>query len=69
MTANPGPEMFPVRVWFNPVKLWKVTEKMGQAEADELVEHVSLLAEQRDFGALRQYDFVRVGPYRDIRWS
>lgn len=69
MNVTAEPEVFPVRVWFNPVKLWQVTDKLDRSEADALIERVCLLAERGDYAALQQYDFVRIGQYRDIRWS
>ncbi len=69
MNVTVEPEVFPVRVWFNPVKLWRATEKMKPSEADALMERICLLAERKDFAALQQYDFIRVGRYRDIHWS
>ncbi len=69
MNITAEPEVFPLRVWFHPAKLWQATEKMSKAEADALIESLSALAECGDFDALKKYDFIRVGVYRDIQGS
>ena len=58
-----------VRVWFHPAKLWAATERMPPTEVEALMEHLQWLAEKNDVVALRKYDFIRVGEYRDVQWS
>ncbi len=57
-----------VRIWFHPPKLWRATQHMKPAEKAAFIDNVYRLAERRDVAALEKYDFIRIGPYRDVRW-
>ena len=58
------------RIWFNPPKFWAATKNMRKEEAEELVNTLLRMAENRELDRLRQYDFISVGiPERGKRPS
>jgi hypothetical protein len=59
----------PIKIWFNPSRLWRATKDLSPVQAEELMDRISTLCECRDFESLKDYDFIRVGQYHEVRWS
>ncbi|HVZ59490.1 MAG TPA: hypothetical protein VG892_01785 [Terriglobales bacterium] len=57
-------EQYPARIWFSPPKFWAATEGMSKDQIDGWMEQIWQLAERSDINALKQFDFIYVGPYR-----
>ncbi len=49
------------RIWFHPTKFWELTKNMPEDEVEELFNRVYQLAEQRDYAALRAFEFISIG--------
>ena len=49
------------RVWLNPPKFWAATKHMRQEEAEQFLNSLLRMAENREFDRLRQFEFISVG--------
>ncbi len=52
------------RVWLNPPKFWAATKFMSKEQAEQLMNDIVRLAEDKDFEALQRFEFVSIGDPR-----
>lgn len=53
------------RIWFFPHKFWQATKGMPEEQVSQLMLEVERHAADKNFEALRRYNFVFVGdPYK-----
>jgi hypothetical protein len=52
------------RVWLNPPKFWAATKFMSREQADQLMNEIVRLAEDKNFEALQRFEFLSIGDPR-----
>ncbi len=52
------------RVWLNPPKFWAATKFMSKEQAEQLMNEIARLAEDKNFEALQRFEFVSIGDPR-----